>query len=77
MIFFFYLSVLTVNFIRTNYFYVGKSVIETTKEQEIEKKLNIDKKFLEDAKKKKFNINDSNNEIFYLIINRWVGITLL
>ena len=75
MFFFFYLSVLTVNYIRTNYFYVGKSVIETIKDQEIDKKkLNIDKKYLEDSKKKKFNIIDSNNEFFYLIINRWVGI---
>ena len=75
MFFFFYLSVLTVNYIRTNYFYVGKSVIETIKDQEIDKKkLDIDKKFLEDSKKKKFNIIDSNNEFFYLIINRWVGI---
>ena len=53
MFFFFYLSVLTVNYIRTNYFYVGKSVIETIKDQEIDKKkLDIDKKFLEDSKKK-------------------------
>ena len=72
---FFYLSVMMVNTIRTNYFYVGKSAIETKKETG-EKLLleNIDQKYLEEIKSKKFNFVDLNNEVFYLIINRWVGI---
>ena len=64
-----------VNTIRTNYFYVGKSAIETKKETG-EKLLleNIDQKYLDEIKSKKFNFVDLNNEVFYLIINRWVGI---
>ena len=58
----FYISVNYVNYIRANYFYVGKST-EFTK----------DKQSQENAKKK-FNLTQLNSEIIYLAVNRWVGI---
>ncbi len=64
----FYISVVSVNHIRVNYFYAGKSITEITK------KNNIQEKFSPKELKRKFNIIDSTNELFYLAINRWVGI---
>ena len=68
----FYISISSVNYIRANYFYVGKSSIfavdkfsEVKKEDEDE-----DKKI----QKKYATTKAINSEILYLIINRWVGI---
>ena len=70
--FLFYISVSTVNYVRSNYFYVGKSTGFVLKKF-VEKKDNIKTK--EDIEKKKlFTLSKRNSEIFYLIINRWVGI---
>ena len=65
----FYISVSSVNYIRANYFYVGKSALFT-----IEK---FDKKELTstiERKNKYATISEHNSEILYLLINRWVGI---
>ena len=64
----FYISVISVNYLRVNYFYVGKSVTEA------QKIIPYDETITETVKKKEFNIINSNNELFYLAINRWVGI---
>ena len=70
----FYSSLILVNHVRASYFYVGKSVTET-KKIEINKEINKNEKNLEiNIFKDEFNLIDSNNEIFYLLINRWVGI---
>ena len=62
----FYISVSSVNYIRANYFYVGKSV-EFVKEKSL-----VESK---DQKKKKYaSSKEINSEILYLIVNRWVGI---
>jgi hypothetical protein len=67
----FYISVSTVNYIRANYFYVGKSALFT-----IEKfKNDLDKLPNNIEKNKKYStISEHNSEILYLLINRWVGI---
>jgi hypothetical protein len=63
----FYISVGSVNYIRANYFYKGKSIDFT-----IEKHQNtIDKN---QEIKKYSSLKQHNSEILYLIINRWVGI---
>ncbi len=66
----FYISVVSVNFIRSNFFYVGKSAdfIKNTSEN-----LDIINKN-EISKKSYSKLLDNNQEIFYLLINRWVGI---
>ena len=69
----FYISVIAVNYIRSNYFYIGKSKLETIKVEDSEKKI-IDKSKKFKEKLRNFNIIESNNEFFYLAINRWVGI---
>ena len=64
----FYISVSSVNYLRANYFYVGKSVEfvldkadkQTETQTEILKKLPTSKQI--------------NSEILFLIINRWVGV---
>jgi hypothetical protein len=58
----FYMSVILVNEIRAEYFYIGKSRVDT------QKKINLseDKKF--------FNFLNYNSEFFYIATNRWVGI---
>ena len=63
----FYISVSSVNYIRSNYFYVGKSV-------EFSKL--FDKQNIKDDKPQnvKKALKENNSEIFYLLINRWVGI---
>jgi len=68
----FYISISSVNYIRANYFYVGKSSIFTTnKFSEVkEYKKGEDKKI----QKKYATAKSINSEILYLIINRWVGI---
>ena len=66
---FFYISVSSVNYIRANYFYVGKSVNITDiyKTEIIEKSSK--------SKEKKYSTSKAINfEILYLMINRWVGI---
>ena len=62
----FYISVSSVNYIRANYFYVGKSV-EFVKEKK-------DQFETKDQKKKYATSKEINSEILYLIVNRWVGI---
>ena len=68
----FYISISSVNYIRANYFYVGKSSIFTVnKFSEVkEDKKDEDKKI----QKKYATTKAINSEILYLIINRWVGI---
>ncbi len=63
----FYISVSSVNFIRANYFYIGKSVEF------------VNKKTINDLQNKDSNVKFSsasqlNSEILFLIANRWVGI---
>ena len=65
----FYLSVSSVNYIRANFFYIGKSAeftIEKFQQQETKKSSIIKKKYS--------TIPKHNSEILYLSINRWVGI---
>ena len=61
----FYISVSSVNYIRANYFYVGKSV---------EFVFDKSKESTKEIKKKYGTSKEINSEILYLIINRWVGI---
>ena len=62
----FYICVFSVNYIRANFFYVGKST-EFAKDT----KQNV----LSEKKIKKYDtISKNNSEIIYLLINRWVGI---
>ena len=64
---FFYISITSVNYIRANFFYVGKSIEIAVKKDVIEKKDQIvDKKYA--------TFSQHNSEILYLLINRWVGI---
>ena len=65
----FYISVITVNHLRVKFFYVGKSYIESNKMEMIDIK-----EIIEEDEKIKFDVVQSNNEIIYLLINRWVGI---
>jgi len=69
---FFYISVSSVNYIRSNYFYVGKSsefsIELLTKKKEIPTYNN------NNIKDKSITFEKNNSEIFYLLINRWVGI---
>jgi len=62
----FYISVSSVNYLRSNFFYVGKSA-------EFVKML-YDKKKFEDDDQKIMSIRHNNSEIIFLLINRWVGI---
>ncbi len=63
----FYISVSTVNYIRANYFYVGKS-FEFVNDKFTD---NLE----EDKTHKKYSSpKQINSEILYLIVNRWVGI---
>jgi hypothetical protein len=64
--FLFYLSSLSVNYLRANYFYQGTSYNDSGF---INLKLN-------DTKKDKISFFN-NNELFYLAMNRWVGIDSL
>ena len=63
---------MTVNHIRVKYFYVGKSYLETKK--------NLINKIFKDETQEEvqesivFNVAQSNSEILYLLVNRWVGI---
>ena len=69
----FYISTITVNFLRVNYFYIGKSFINVNKDiKNLEDRKEKKEKFL--TQKNKINLIKSNSEIYYLIINRWVGI---
>ena len=68
----FYISVSSVNYIRANYFYVGKSidfVLDLDKENkktQTQTQTEIPKKYASSK--------EINSEILYLIINRWVGV---
>ncbi len=62
----FYISVSSVNYLRSNFFYVGKSA-------EFTKKL-YDEKKSQDNVKKIMSLKHNNSEIIFLLINRWVGI---
>ena len=62
----FYISVISVNYIRANYFYVGKSFEFASKD--------LKKKIGKETKTNYSNISQHNSEIYYLLINRWVGI---
>ncbi len=66
ILFLFYISVSSVNYIRANYFYVGKSV------NFVKDKFKETKK--SDEIKKYATSKEINSEILYLIVNRWVGI---
>lgn len=67
----FYLSVSSVNYIRANYFYVGKSAdfaLDITKQTEKQTEIHTE------IPKKYATSKEINSEILYLIINRWVGV---
>ena len=63
----FYISVISVNHIRANFFYIGQSFIE-------KKQLNENKTQKVINTTKSINISKQNSELVYLAINRWVGI---
>jgi hypothetical protein len=73
----FYISVVSVNFIRTKYFYIGLPLF---KSEEFNK--NKELYFIEEdnsgnfiyVEKKIITISSSFNEFLYLSVNRWVGI---
>ncbi len=69
----FYISVSSVNYLRANYFYVGKSA-EYSKLLIKEKQIEIKKETEKEIDKKFTSLNENNSEILYLLINRWVGI---
>ena len=56
----FYISVVSVNYIRANYFYVGKSAQFVFKKEEVKRKFS--------------NFSEHHSEILYLSVNRWVGV---
>lgn len=67
----FYVSVSSVNYIRANYFYVGKSAdftLDITKQTEKQTEIQTE------IPKKYATSKEINSEILYLIINRWVGV---
>lgn len=66
----FYISVASVNYIRANYFYIGKS---SEFAYDIFKK-KTEKKEFDKVKKNYSNLDQHHSEIYYLIINRWVGV---
>ncbi len=68
----FYISVISVNYVRANYFYVGKSAQFVYKEF---KKI-IGKEAINNKRvKTKFsNLSQHHEEILYLSVNRWVGV---
>ncbi len=66
----FYISVSSVNYIRANYFYVGKSV-DFVLDLDLDKE---NKKTQTEIPKKYASSKEINSEILYLIINRWVGV---
>ena len=63
----FYISVSSVNFIRANYFYIGKSV------EFVNKKITNNSRN-ENSTVKFSSASQLNSEILFLIVNRWVGI---
>lgn len=75
----FYISVVSVNFIRTKYFYIGLSSFTSEEFNKLNK--NKELHFIEDSggnyiylDKKIIKNNSSLNEFLYLSVNRWVGI---
>lgn len=74
IIVFFYISVSSVNYLRANYFYIGKSAeysqLLAKKKENKENKRKISNKTLQNLT----SFDENYYEIFYLLINRWVGI---
>ena len=68
----FYISVSSVNYVRANYFYVGKSVDFVI--EKIEKDKKTQDQIQSEIPKKYATSKEINSEILYLIINRWVGV---
>ena len=66
----FYVSVSSVNYIRANFFYVGKSAEFTLEKFKKEKEMPSSEKI----ERKYATLSQHNSEILYLLINRWVGI---
>ena len=64
----FYISVISVNHIRANFFYIGNSVIINDIDSQNKKLKKID------SAATQLNISKQNSEFVYLAINRWVGI---
>lgn len=76
IVFFFYLSVISVNYIRAKFFYIGQSYLYTnddvnlnneSKGSSITNLNKINKKF-------DLSLEKSNYEFIYLLVNRWVGV---
>lgn len=70
--FLFYVSVSSVNYIRANYFYIGKSVDFVIDKER--KKTETQTETQTEIQKKYTTPKEINSEILYLIINRWVGV---
>ena len=69
MIILFYLSFALVNYLRSNFFYIGKSIIY------FESKTVTETAEVFNEQNKKFNTIDSvHNEFYSIIVHRWVGI---
>lgn len=66
----FYSSVISVNSIRSNFFYIGKSAEFIKNNPENADLFNQ----IESSKKSYSDFKEINQEIYYLLINRWVGI---
>ena len=64
----FYISVSSVNYIRANYFYVGKSFEFVNNDFQNKEINNLE------IKKTYSTPHEINSEIFYLVVHRWVGI---
>lgn len=67
----FYISVISVNQIRTNFFYIGQSIPAENNLLKKDESLKKDKII---NSVKEINISKQNSEFIYLAINRWVGI---
>ena len=66
----FYISVVSVNYIRANYFYIGKSAQFAFKDFKKERKEATNEKEV----KRFSNVSEHHSEILYLSVNRWVGV---
>ena len=62
----FYISVVSVNYIRANYFYIGESAQFAFKD--------FEKEIGKEVKKRFSNLSEHHSEILYLAVNRWVGV---
>jgi hypothetical protein len=67
LIILFYVSFALVNYLRSNFYYIGQSKVYFELKTELEQGFN--------KENKKFNTIDSvHNEFYYIIVHRWVGI---